>query len=328
MQVTILVAVYNASATLPRCLDSLLRQIHHDLQIICIDDCSSDNSLEILRRYERKDARIEVISLSGNVGPGRARNEGLRLATGEVVAFVDSDDWLADDAIERMAEVFDADTATDCVLFHVVEIENDRERPYPMSNFTVLSGREAFVRSLDWTIHGVYAIRTELHRLIPYDVEGGIYSDENVTRLHYLRSREVRCCSGTYYYWQNSHSVTHRIDVSRFDYLKANERMKQELQRLHVSDELLTLYENMRWLYLIDRYYFYFRHRHELPQTDSAYGLGELHRVWKSVELHRLDSRAGIHKFGYMPLRFSWSLFRLQEELYFLLRKFVHKFAS
>lgn len=76
MKVTILVAVYNAADTLPRCLDSLLTQTYGDLQIVCIDDCSTDGSLSVLRDYALRDGRIEVIGLDGNVGPGRARNEG------------------------------------------------------------------------------------------------------------------------------------------------------------------------------------------------------------------------------------------------------------
>lgn len=328
MKVTILVAVYNAADTLPRCLDSLLTQTYGDLQIVCIDDCSTDGSLSVLRDYALRDGRIEVIGLDGNVGPGRARNEGLKRAEGEVIAFVDSDDWLAADAVERMAEVFAASPETDCVLFRVIEVEDKKEREYPMESFAVLPGRDAFVRSLNWSIHGVYAVRASIHRQFPYDAEGGVYGDENVTRLHYLNSREVRCCGGIYYYWQNSQSVTHRVDVRRFDYLKANERMKRELQQLNVPEDILNLYENMRWLYLIDRYYFYFTHRRELSPSGAAYGLGELHRVWKTMETGRLDRRGSIHKFGYMPLRFSWFLFRVQEEAYFFLRRILKRQGS
>ena len=64
--VSVLVAVYNASTYLGECLDSLLRQTYRDIQVLCIDDCSTDNSLNILQEYARRDARIEIIHLKEN----------------------------------------------------------------------------------------------------------------------------------------------------------------------------------------------------------------------------------------------------------------------
>ena len=92
-KVTVLVAVYNASAFLSDCLDSLLNQTLRDIQVICIDDCSTDRSLEILQDYAQRDNRIEVIRLNENHGQAYARNEGLKMAKGQYVCFLDADDW-------------------------------------------------------------------------------------------------------------------------------------------------------------------------------------------------------------------------------------------
>ena len=94
---TVLVAVYNASATLSRCLDSLLGQTERSLQVVCIDDCSTDGSLDVLRRYAQADSRVEIVALDKNSGPAHARNAGLQRARGRYTAFVDSDDWLGTD---------------------------------------------------------------------------------------------------------------------------------------------------------------------------------------------------------------------------------------
>ena len=91
---TLLVAVYNAEAYLQECLDSLLRQSVSAIQIICIDDASTDASPQILADYAARDARIEVIRMAENKGQAYARNEGLRRARGEWILAVDADDLL------------------------------------------------------------------------------------------------------------------------------------------------------------------------------------------------------------------------------------------
>ena len=84
-QVSVLVAVYNSAKYISRCMDSLLAQTLKDIQIICIDDCSTDESLEILNKYADTDPRIDVISLKENCGQAHARNEGLRRAGGKYI---------------------------------------------------------------------------------------------------------------------------------------------------------------------------------------------------------------------------------------------------
>ena len=315
-KVTVLVAVYNAEAFLPRCLDSLLAQTLRDIQVVCIDDASTDGSLRILNSYALRDLRIEVVRLQQNSGQAHARNVGLRQAKGEVVCMLDADDWLSEDALQQLYDAFDADT--DAVLFDVVMNYPDRDEPYPMPSFETLTGQEAFRLSLTWQIHGLYGVRAAIHQAHPYDDSCRSYSDDNTTRIHYLCSRQVRRCSGIYYYRQHSASVTHQVSVRRFDYLKANESMRRQMQQLGVGEELLALYENHRWLNLVDVYMFYHVHGRELSPADRHYGLQELHRVWLTIDRQLLDV-ATTAKFGYRPCR-CWTLFRLQEWLYFTLR--------
>ena len=79
-QISVLVSVYNAVDTLPQCLDSLLHQTMKELQIICIDDASTDTSLQLLQRYQREHPDlIDIVALPDNHGPGHARNNGIPL---------------------------------------------------------------------------------------------------------------------------------------------------------------------------------------------------------------------------------------------------------
>ena len=315
-KVSVLVAVYNAGQFLARCLDSLLGQTLSDIQVICVDDASTDGSLRLLNDYALRDMRIDVLRLQDSCGQAHARNVGLSVAKGEVICMVDADDWLSPDALERLYDAFD--DATDCVLFDLVSVYGNREERYAMPAFTVLTGEEAFRLSLTWKIHGLYGVRADIHRRFPYDETCRLYSDDNTTRIHYLASRRVARCRGIYYYRQHDASATHQVSVRRFDYLRANESMRRQMLEAGVGQKLLAEYENHRWLNLVGIYMFYHVHGKELTSRERRYGRSELYRTWLSIDRTLLNKETTA-KFGYRPCQ-SWRLFRLQEWLYFTLR--------
>lgn len=328
-RVSVLVAVYNSADYLRQCLDSLLVQTLQDIQIICIDDCSTDNSLALLQAYAQKDSRVEVIHLEQNGGQAHARNVGLERAEGEFVCMLDSDDWFSPDALQQAVDVFDDNPLIDSVLFRLTYYHQDsgKEEEMAMKPFKTITGREAFRLTLNWQIHGLYMIRTTIHKQYPYDESRRLYSDDNTTRIHFFWSRYVGLCQGVYYYRMHEHSCTHAISVKRFEQLGANESMKQDLEKLDISRQLLDDYEQYRWLVLIDTYMFYYSHRQELGEKDRQYGLTEMHRVWKEFDTSRLRPSLRC-KFGYMPMRASWRLFCLQEEIYFGLRALRDRLRS
>ena len=99
--VSVIVPVYNVEEYLPQCLDSLVGQTLKEIEIICVDDGSTDRSGDILKQYAAKDKRVIVLS-EENAGPGAARNLGLERASGRYVMFCDPDDWLVSDACETV----------------------------------------------------------------------------------------------------------------------------------------------------------------------------------------------------------------------------------
>ena len=107
-KVSILVAAFNAAPFLEKCLDSLVCQTHTDLEILCVDDASTDDTPAILDRWALSDTRVQVTHLAENGGQAHARNVGLQKATGQFVCMVDSDDWLSPDALEKAVEVIEA----------------------------------------------------------------------------------------------------------------------------------------------------------------------------------------------------------------------------
>jgi len=322
---SIIVAVYNAEAYLKQCLDSLISQTCKDIQIICVDDCSSDDSWSILQKYSQNDHRIEIYKMPQNSGQAKARNVAIRHAVGKYVAYLDSDDWMAPNTLEECLHTFIDHNDADCVILRLLRCYNDGlhseyDKPIPDK----LTGYDAFVKSLDWSIHGCYVARREFYEQWPYDDMCCSYSDDNITRLHYYHARMVYYApKAVYYYRYNPQSVTAKPSVRRFDILRASDSMKRQLLELGVSRQVLRNYEYQRLLILVDAYMFYHVHGHELSKDDCRYGLTELKRFWKSLDDSLLQKQA-ITKFGYRPCHYWW-LFRLQESIYFILRGIMNK---
>ena len=101
-KISIIIPIYNAENYLKRCLNSVVNQTLKDIEIICINDCSKDNSLEILKEYSKKDNRIKIINLKENKGESKARNIGLDNTNSEYIAFLNNDDEIDLDFYEKL----------------------------------------------------------------------------------------------------------------------------------------------------------------------------------------------------------------------------------
>ena len=99
--VSVIVPVYNTGKYVGQCLDSILSQTMQNIEVICVNDGSTDDSLCIISQYARRDSRVKVIS-QANQGQSVARNAGLRVACGEYIYFCDSDDYISQDMIEYL----------------------------------------------------------------------------------------------------------------------------------------------------------------------------------------------------------------------------------
>ena len=99
--VSIIIPVFNTEVYLNQCIESILKQSYHNIELILVNDGSSDESLNICKEYAEKDARIIVKDIP-NGGASRARNIGLECATGDLIWFVDADDWIEDTSIEKI----------------------------------------------------------------------------------------------------------------------------------------------------------------------------------------------------------------------------------
>ena len=116
IKISVVIPVYNTAVFLSKCLESLHSQTYESVEYILVDDGSTDNSLDICRDYEKIDRRFVVISKE-NAGPSSARNLAISKARGEYITFVDSDDYLKDNAYERVAELLKLHSDPDCLIF-------------------------------------------------------------------------------------------------------------------------------------------------------------------------------------------------------------------
>ena len=128
-EISILIPVYNNAEYLSECLDSLLNQTYQDFEIICVNDCSPDNSLEVLEHYHQKDSRIKIINKERNGGLSTARNEGLAHAQGKYIYFCDGDDWLDNNYLEKMHDAA-VQTNADVVLNTNILTHNGVDEPF------------------------------------------------------------------------------------------------------------------------------------------------------------------------------------------------------
>lgn len=102
MKISIVTTVYNIEKYIKRCLDSLISQTYKNIEIILVNDCSTDTSMDIVKSY--KDERIIIIEHKENLGAGWARRTGIETATGDYIITIDGDDWISSDFIEKLVE--------------------------------------------------------------------------------------------------------------------------------------------------------------------------------------------------------------------------------
>ena len=148
-RISVIMPVYNVADYLPQCIESVLNQDHQDLEVILIDDGSRDNSGAICDEYAAKDSRVKVIHQK-NGGAASAKNAGLRIATGEYLSFVDSDDYLEPNVYGYMLNVLkchDADAAQ-FSFRNVYQTRTEDELLQP----GIVDGKDYLVRfTKDWS---------------------------------------------------------------------------------------------------------------------------------------------------------------------------------
>ena len=122
-KVSVIIPIYNVEGYVSKCMESLLSQTFSDFEILCIDDASADHSVRVIREFQQKDPRIRLLQQE-HAGVSAARNLGIANARGRYIAFVDGDDWLASDALEKLVTAAESKNADIVVSSAEVHFEN------------------------------------------------------------------------------------------------------------------------------------------------------------------------------------------------------------
>ena len=124
---SIIIPVYNVEKEIKKCLDSIKNQTYGDFEVLCVDDCGKDSSMDIVREYAQKDNRFKILTHEHNRGVSAARNTGLDNASGEYTMFVDSDDWLETNALEIIKNIFDK-SKSEVIVFNIYNCYPDGKK--------------------------------------------------------------------------------------------------------------------------------------------------------------------------------------------------------
>lgn len=209
--VSIIIPVYNSEKTIGKCLDSLVGQTYKDIEIICVNDCSKDNSLSVLEEYLAKDKRIVIINHAENKNAGGARNSGIRASKGEYICFVDNDDWLRNDAIELLVKA--SDNASYDIIAPQWAIAEADGTEIPQSNFIIGSNRDASIRKLIMEGGHILGVLFRRSMVLEYEVffpEKHYWEDNAIYACFFLPSKSMIVIADVLYFYyvgvQNSSS--------------------------------------------------------------------------------------------------------------------------
>lgn len=252
MKLSIIIPAYQAGTTLRRCLDSVLSQTFRDIQVILVDDASTDSTHSIMEEYCQRDRRVQMVTLKKNEGLSQARNHGLTKARGEYVTFIDSDDALAKDTLQAVMEIVRIHPDYDFIEYPVYEhygnIRKQKLLQFPRREYTRfkdywLSGH-AYQHSYAW--NKIY--RRELFRGLSYPKDEAF---EDLGLLPLLLQRCQRWATtdvGLYLYYDNPSGITARADGKALrqlldNHLRIIPKICNEEYYSHVLNIALDVYD-------------------------------------------------------------------------------------
>lgn len=248
--ISVIMPIYNVAAYLPECLDSLLAQDYKALEVILIDDGSKDESGAICDDYAAKDSRIRVIHQQ-NGGAAAAKNAGLRIATGEYLSFVDSDDYLEPNVYGYMVSLLESSGA-DAGVFAFRNVYRTRQEAHIIQpGRTIITGKEYLLRfTSDWTCALLWnkLYKRSLFEGVFFE-EGHRIDDEYFTYQGFLKAEKVVCDDRIIYNYRRRASsamlnpkARERLALDRIDFqAKRREKIAKSCPELRKAFDIQFL---------------------------------------------------------------------------------------
>lgn len=258
-KVSIIVPVYNVESYINKCVDSILKQTYENIEIILVDDGSMDLSGNICDEYLKKDNRVKVIHKK-NGGLSSARNKGIENATGEFYMFIDSDDYIEENMVERMYFSLINNKCDICVCEYFTDGLNSVDIEVDLKEDRVLDTIGAMNELIEGNIKG-FACNKIYKKDLFLDIkfpEGKVYEDIYVMHLLFNKCNCICCITDKlYHYIQREDSITHIWSIkSALDYyyaiktriLDVNAFKKYNMYPLYAELLRTVLYLNITWV--------------------------------------------------------------------------------
>lgn len=227
MKISIVTTAYNIEAYVDKCLDSLLAQTHKDIEIIVVNDCSTDKTMDIVGKFT--DERIKVVNHSQNMGAGWARRTGIAATTGEYVITVDGDDWLAPNFIEALAknaEETDADIVSGGITYVWSDTYEEVKRFLPHVSEGMQKFRDYGDKKIVFLNNKL--VRRTMYDTVPYSTRRYCEDTPVILPLLYLANKVSYVDVQGYYYLQHDKSLCRRVNTFEEAMFKA--LCSQEMQ--------------------------------------------------------------------------------------------------
>ena len=238
---SVIMPVYNSEKYLETAVNSVLNQTFSDLELICVDDCSGDNSLEILNEISERDSRLKVIHLEKNGGAGNARNTGMREATAEYITFVDADDFIDPELYEK-AYACTENGGIDEVVWGLTEEHFDRSGKH-ISSVKIAPEKERY--------EGKKSI-VEAAVLLEKDTLFG-YQWNSLYKTTVIKSNNVKFCDAIFYedYFFNLDFIKYAdnlatLDEAGYHYFK---RVNGSITNRFAKDYFKLSYKRVKSMY-------------------------------------------------------------------------------
>ena len=238
--VSVIIPVYNSEKTLPKCLDSLKAQTYKNIEVLCVNDCSKDNSEAVINKYVEEDARFKLITHKENKRTGGARNTGIRNAKGLYFCLLDNDDWLTPEAIESMVEGSE-DGKYDIVVPQWVNYISESDQA-TMQNLIVGASKEENLKYL--LLHGARSLGCLFKKsLIPdndvFFPENTYWEDNPIVPTWFFLSNGIKVIPQVGYYYNNipNSSSRQRSIKSQTDRMMTTDMFMENLKKRGYYEE-------------------------------------------------------------------------------------------
>lgn len=259
--VSVFIPTYNASACIDKTLTSVLEQTYPDLEVWLVDDCSTDDTIEKLKVWQKKDPRVHLLVKDLNEGfVPYSWNRVFPLLQGEFTLYLSHDDYLASDCIERLVNT-QHKTGADAVIPNVIFVQKesgDEKESFASSADYQITRKEAFAQMLNYDIPGFALWRTELIRQIGMPTEAW-NSDEGMQRIWALNAKNgvAICPLAKFYYLLSSSSITKGLKPYHITGLKTQKRLF--LSSITAGTWLAHPFKWLRFVCLYFRSYLYLK---------------------------------------------------------------------